>query len=170
MRGFSLIEVMLVTLLLTVLGAMGWPALQRNLWQQQLYSSAEQIYAAIRDARLQAIASGEDQWFGFSKSGELCFWQTERPPQSCAPEHFASGTASQRVIQQPPELINIATNFSPIPAVRFSALNGMAGFSAGRFQISHSELSDQSIRVIISTLGRIRICIAGTHNHRFAKC
>lgn len=166
MRGFSLVEIMLVTLLITVLGAMGWPALQRNLWQQQLYSSGEQLYAAIRNARLRAITSGTDQWFGFTVSGELCFWQTEQRPQVCV--HEAS--TSERVVPTDSSAIMISTNLAPIPAARFSAFNGMAGFSAGRFQITHEQLPEQSLHVVISTLGRIRICITGANNSRFAIC
>ncbi|RUO18306.1 hypothetical protein CWE08_11675 [Aliidiomarina iranensis] len=178
--GFSLIEVMLITIMLVVLGAMGWPAMQKYFWQQQLYAGGEQLYAAIRDARIQAISLGQDQWFGLSQAGELCYWQTENQPHTCVADSSAASTPANTPANTPEKGVNLfrlphdslllSTNFSPVPAVRFSAGNGMAGFSAGRFQLSHKMLSEQTVRVIISTLGRVRVCISGKKSHRFAAC
>lgn len=170
MRGYSLIEVMLVTLLITVLGAMSWPALQRSFWQQELYRSADLIYTSVRDTRMRAITSGQEQWFGLSNRGELCFWSVEANPSVCPELLSLVDSSRQSSANTIPEFIHITTNFTPIPAVRFSALNGMAGFSAGRFEISHERLPNQSIRVITSTLGRIRTCIVGANTSRYPRC
>lgn len=166
--GFSLLEVILVTLLITILAGTGWPALQRNMQQQQLMGAAELVYLALRDARLAAIGSGVDWWFGKAHNGELCFANYAVWPAHCSPQ--LGGDNSVIPLAQLPEQIHVGAHFHANQAARFSAYTGMAGFSSGRFEVRHSELADTTVTIIVSSLGRIRMCTNGAHSNRVPPC
>ncbi|MFU8783449.1 pilus assembly FimT family protein [Aliidiomarina sp.] len=167
-NGFSLLEVMLVTLMIAILASAGWPTLQRTMQQQQLMSAAELVYLAVRDARLAAIGNGADWWFGKTASAELCFSDHAVIPAQCSPPHAAE--SSVIALQKLPEQIHVDVHFHANQAVRFSAHTGMAGFSAGHFAVRHQELADTTVKIIVSSIGRIRMCIEGARNSRVPPC
>lgn len=162
-HGFSLLELLVVTALLGVLALAGWPGLQASMHQQRLLRVAEQLYGEVRDTRLAAIGGGEDWWFGMSQQGQWCYWQGEQQPHSCTVQQraYASGLATQHV----PAVV-VEALFAHVPAARFTAFSGMAGFSSGHFRITHEALSNVELRVIVSSLGRIRLC---TQRGRFSR-
>ena len=167
-KGFSLLEIMLVTLMIAILASAGWPALQRTMQQQQLMSAAELVYLAVRDARLAAIGNGADWWFGKTPSAELCFSNHVVFPTQCTAPH--NGESSVIALQQLPELIQVDVHFHAHQAVRFSAHTGMAGFSAGHFAVRHRELTDTAVKIIVSSIGRIRMCTEGARSSRVPPC
>ena len=167
-KGFSLLEVMLVTLMIAILASAGWPALQRNMQQQQLMSAAELVYLAVRDARLAAIGNGADWWFGKTPSAELCFSNHGVFPTQCKALH--DNESSVIALQQLPELIQVDVHFHAHQAVRFSAHTGMAGFSAGHFAVRHREFTDTAVKIIVSSIGRIRMCSEGARSSRVPPC
>ena len=57
-HGFSLLEVVLVVAILAVVSAITFPLLQGALQKAQANGAAEALTAAIRDARMRAIATG----------------------------------------------------------------------------------------------------------------
>jgi len=167
-NGFSLLEVILVTLMIAILAGAGWPAFQRNMQQQQLMNAAELVYLAVRDARLAAIGNGADWWFGKTASAEFCFSNHAVLPAQCSPQH----EDESRVIalQQLPAPIHVDVHFHAHQAVRFSAHTGMAGFSAGHFAVRHQELADTTVKIIVSSIGRIRMCTEGARSSRVPSC
>jgi hypothetical protein len=86
----TLFELILVLVLLVVIGALAWPALDRPLAAQRLRNAGDQVRTAWAKARNQAMTSGDTCLFYYQSGGNL-FYSQQAGEQSA----FASsnGTA-----------------------------------------------------------------------------
>ena len=66
--GFSLLELLIVLLIMAVIAAMVWPAVERMHRRNQIQSSARQIRGELAEARTRAIESGIPYIFQFKPS------------------------------------------------------------------------------------------------------
>ncbi len=64
-RGYTLVEVIVVMAIITSLVALSLPALRTPLSKSELRDAAKQIRNALTRARLEAIESDAPQWFRF---------------------------------------------------------------------------------------------------------
>lgn len=72
---------------------------------------------------------------------------------------ISSGT--DVTFQWTPELyskLSVYTAFGGRQGVTFTGRSGMAGFSSGRFQMTHSQLPRARVDIVVSSLGRVRWC------------
>ena len=65
-KGFTLIELIIVLVIVSIMAAMVSPAISRSLASLQLKTAARKVAAALRYARTQAIARAEDYQAVFS--------------------------------------------------------------------------------------------------------
>lgn len=160
--GYSLIELMIVAGMLAVLALMSWPALQESRYRAELDDAADNLTALVRAARLQAIATDSAVWVGKSHAQSLCFWQQEQRPLDCPAADGLNAPLSPRV--------EVEALFGAFEATRFYGGSGMAGFATGRFELRHYELPHEAVRVIVSSLGRVRVCRVGIRQLRLPPC
>jgi len=62
-RGFSLIELMIVLILLAVMSAMTWPMLQKPLEKIKIKSEAQRVIKEFGEVKLKAMQDGECKLF-----------------------------------------------------------------------------------------------------------
>ncbi len=74
-RGVTLFELLLVLVLLVVIGALAWPALDRPLAAQRLRNAGDQVRTAWAKARNQAMTSGDTCLFYYQSGGNLFYSQ-----------------------------------------------------------------------------------------------
>lgn len=160
--GYSLIELVVVAGMLAVLALMSWPALQESRNRAELHAASEALTALVRAARLQAIATDSAVWVGLSHEQSLCLWRQEQRPPNCP----ASDSLSTELSPQ----IDVEALFGAFVATRFYGGSGMAGFASGRFELRHHELPHEAVRVIVSSLGRVRTCSVGVRQVRLPPC
>ncbi len=67
--GFTLLELLLVLVVIVTISAIAWPSIERQLLTHRLQSAAEQVRAAVTEARLTAIESGSTCQFGYDPVG-----------------------------------------------------------------------------------------------------
>lgn len=144
-RGFSLIELLSVLVLLSVLSLFAVPSFQQLIVRYQLKQDVSSVEGLVRMIRMQAIGRGTDMYFTLEHeiAGTRLCWEDRVHARECS------------------ELIrnaHLEWNFAANPML-FRGLTGMAGFSAGHIRVRHRDAQrlDQ-YRVIVSTLGRIRVC------------
>ncbi|HUT85120.1 MAG TPA: prepilin-type N-terminal cleavage/methylation domain-containing protein, partial [Thermodesulfobacteriota bacterium] len=65
-KGFTLIELIIVLVIVSIMAAMVSPTISRSLASLQLKTAARKVAAALRYARTQAIAQAEDYQAVFS--------------------------------------------------------------------------------------------------------
>jgi hypothetical protein len=68
-RGVTLFELMLVLVVLVLIGALAWPALDRPLARQRLRYAGDQVRTSWARARNQAMTSGETCLFYYQPGG-----------------------------------------------------------------------------------------------------
>ncbi|CUS47180.1 MAG: pilin protein [Idiomarinaceae bacterium HL-53] len=61
-------------------------------------------------------------------------------------------------------------NFMPQGHVQFTANRGMAGFSAGTIRVHHNAFPNHEVKIIVSAVGRIRICETEPLFHGVSPC
>lgn len=144
MLGFSLIELMACVAIMALITSASLPAF--NQWQnkQDFAALISQVIGAIHRAKAFSIQRHQDYWVGWNTS---CFWLASVPTNSC----------TQQVVELP-EWSRISGNFSSGNVVQFSQGRGMAGFSSGTLTLGHSALPQLEVRIVVSSLGRIRLC------------
>lgn len=161
-RGFTLHEVLLVSGILGFLLLLSLPSLQTYRYRLQLQQAADDLTQLVRSARLQAIASDHVVWVGAAHNGDLCMWFDEQRPASC--------TATNALANPPATQVQVNPVFGNFTATRFFPGSGMAGFAQGRFELFHEALPDESLRIVVSSLGRIRTCAVGPRQLRTTPC
>ncbi len=76
-RGVTLLELLLVLAVLTLLGAVAWPSLDRSLADQRLRNAADMIRAQWTQAQVRAVASGTVQYFRNEPGGRYYWLQSD---------------------------------------------------------------------------------------------
>jgi prepilin-type N-terminal cleavage/methylation domain-containing protein len=69
-RGFTLLEVMLVLVVIVMLGAMAYPSIEAMYSDVRLSAAADQVRAAWAEARTKAIEEGRPYRFGVQPDGQ----------------------------------------------------------------------------------------------------
>lgn len=96
-RGFSLLEMLVVTALLAVAGLLAMAVVGGGQHRGQVHASVKEISANLRHARALAIASGEPQQFRINP-GERA-WQGARGRQGRIPDGMSVIFTGAREIQ-----------------------------------------------------------------------
>ncbi len=68
-RGFTLLEVTIVLMIIVILGAMAWPSIDAMYADVRLSAAADQLRARWAEARTQAIEEGRPYRFGIQADG-----------------------------------------------------------------------------------------------------
>jgi general secretion pathway protein H len=127
-RGFTLLELIVVLVLVAAVVAMGASAMSRKMPGQQLRQDARGLAAQLRYTRAQAIASGESKLFTLdAKTRE---WQAGEHRKGRLARDIAILATGARNEQQR----------EGIAAVRFFPEGAATG---GRFLLSHGEAAWQ---------------------------
>ena len=108
-RGFSLIEILLVVVLITAVTAMAAYAMNSGMPGAQLRGAARELAAQLRFTRAQAIATGTAQVFTLdARSRE---WTAPQQRHGALPREIDVVATGARVEQQHPD--QVAIRFFP---------------------------------------------------------
>jgi prepilin-type N-terminal cleavage/methylation domain-containing protein len=101
LRGFSLLEMIVVLAVVASLLGLAMPAMLRPLTKTQLREAARQVQAAMSDARARALESGLDQEFRYEPGGRNYEIRTHGQADLVAtpdlPKPAMPGASGQRV-------------------------------------------------------------------------
>ena len=127
-RGFSLIELIIVIILVAILAAYALPKLNLDLFRQSGYS--QQAAAAIRYAQKQAIASGCEIDVSITATGCTLNWSNPSASANCPADNTAipnpgSGANNFCASSTPGSTANLPANFSFDKIGRPSAAQSM---------------------------------------------
>lgn len=150
-RGFTLPEVIVVTLLISILSAQALPRLSQS-WNQLLVSRlVATLHVVIQNVRQHAIVEERGTLIEFSQQ-TWCARYTDADDDSCAlafghlpsPWLFMLGNRTKAVFE-------------------YSAGRGFSPLSAGQIQIARASSGEPAIHIFNSTLGRARVCASFAH-------
>jgi type IV fimbrial biogenesis protein FimT len=159
--GVTLIELMIVIVIAAILLAIGIPAFQDAIDRNRLKAAAENLYGDLQFAKTEAIKRNRTVRLVFMPSGggaTWCYGLRENATCDCtvtdaaAADYCAIDNAKKVVSSTDfpnvtiPSASTDQTSFTPL---RGTADNGTVIFESAR---------GKEIRVIVSTMGRIRSC------------
>lgn len=143
--GFTLLELMVVFSLLSVLGGMGINSLLQWHWRTHYLNKLNEIAVTVQRAQQNAQRGHYDYWLSIESQ---CMWLHTQAVAEC--EQHA-------VVLQHPD-IHWQANFTHGHQLRFVAGRGLSGFGAGRIRVFHKRFPQHEAAVIVSSLGRVRVC------------
>ncbi|NWO57815.1 hypothetical protein DEJ73_16300 [Chromohalobacter salexigens] len=159
-RGFSLLELLIVLVIFAILASMTLPSFQRLQYRQQLVSASNELVAALRLARGEAIMREADVTLCASADGASCGgkgWTQGWLLQAASDDDKKDTIVVHQAL--PPRL-DIADNPSPPASVSFDELGYPGGGTEWR--LSHAALPDGTSRqVCLEVTGRAYVAEPG---------
>ena len=165
-QGFTLLELIVTLLILSIVLGWGVPATIDMARTMRLQGAAQDTYALLQYARSDALSSGENRFVVWSEdSGAWCVAVTQLSDCDCLTEDCAIDGVLRQVNGTEYSGVTFASaNFSAGAFTRFDAMRGLAEGNAGTvtYQLRNSSnVVEQEVQVVVSTLGRLRYCQVG---------
>jgi type IV fimbrial biogenesis protein FimT len=147
--GFTLLEVAIVLVVMGIIAAVVVPSYGHMLARQQLRAAGETLALDLRNAREEALRSGQPV-FVSSRGGTAWCWGISRgQPCDCAGGVPACGLARGQAQDYP--LVELGRS----DALQFEPRMGRL-LSAGQIELKTRK--SQSLQVQVSEMGRARVC------------
>ncbi|RUO43040.1 hypothetical protein CWE15_06465 [Aliidiomarina taiwanensis] len=143
--GFTLLELLMVIGLLTVFASISVNTWVQWRWRLQYGHSVSAVAAAVKQAQAFAQRHHQDYWLSVEPD---CIWLATSSQGNC--QHHG-------VYRAPPE-ISWQAQFTQGKQLRFMAGRGLSGFGAGSIRIQHHKFATHEAAVVVSSLGRVRLC------------
>lgn len=131
-RGFSLVELVVVMVLIAALAALGLAAIGSGLPGQKLRGAAREIAAELRFTRAQAIATGREQVFSIDVGEKR--WRGPGERSGELPEGIALEVTGAREELESPQVV--AIRFFPEGAATGGRLVLRSGEAAWRVDVA----------------------------------
>lgn len=157
--GFTLTEALVVVAIIGVLAAMAAPSFSEQMKQQRVEGAAEELVAALQNAKAEAIKSNVSMGIFFTPTTlntDLSTWCYGMAATTC--DCTTSGSCASGSVVSSSDFKNITVNFNNSASRSFSPLRGTA--TSGTVTFSAGD--NKTLGVSTTTLGRIRICKAST--------
>jgi type IV fimbrial biogenesis protein FimT len=159
-RGFNLLEVLTALAVLAVLTAMALPSVAHLVDRQRLHTAAETLAADLAEARFEAARRGQPLHLSFVTGAEWCWALASTPGCDCrggpgCTLHAARGS------QWPGIGLADSTDTVFDPTGTVHAATAVASFVSPR---------GERLRVVMSPLGRARVCAPDGPVQRYAAC
>ncbi len=158
-RGFTLIEAMLVIAVLAILLTAGLPSFASLIDRQRLRGAAADVHAALLLARAEAMRRGTAVSVAFAGTadGSWCHALSDQGPCDCLRPAVCTlgGESVRAVLGDGFRGVRLSAAFATPQSATFHPARGTA--SPGTVWLSLGR-GDDEIRVVVSSLGRIRLC------------
>lgn len=176
-KGFSLIELLITVVILGVLVSLAAPPMFSTLESRKLKGAAEKAFADFQFVKTEAIkrnqfvrldftgfGSGNDWCYGFKVNADCDCTETD-PSQA----DFCEIDGIKRVVNQDDYDGSVTLSNSSVPFAGVASFNPMRGTTTpGSIEFELS--SGAKIKVIVSLLGRVRMCSSSGSNGGYRAC
>jgi len=164
-KGFSLIELLITVAVLGILVSLAAPSMFEMLENRKLKGAAERAFADFQFVKTEAIkrnrfvrldftgfGSGNDWCYGFKVNADCDCTETDSSQTNFCEIDGVKQVVNQDNYDGAVTLSNTTVPFSG--AASFNPMRGTTTSGSIEFEITNG----RKIKIIVSTLGRIRIC------------
>jgi type IV fimbrial biogenesis protein FimT len=191
MSGFTLLELMVTLSVLAILASLGVPAMQEMLERNRLKSAARALAEDLQWVRSEAIRRNRDLHLVIDDDSVWCYGVTDRTDCDCRltdPNADDACTLSPPTEDDAPLLKRVGgADFAGVNA-RASFGEGLTGFEArrgttmrmgsgapgsersGNGNVTFANARDERLRVVVSVIGRVRVCSPNQSVLGFSRC
>lgn len=160
--GFTLIELMLTIVILTILLAIAVPAFTDIASKNRLKAAAERWSTEIDFARSQAIARNQEVRVNFATGASWCLGLDDDLSDACdcaaTPGQCTIDGRQQVVTATDFETIEVQSSTLPDNAFVFDQVRGMLDDPADTGQLVFQNAANQQVALTLSPLGRPSLC------------
>ncbi len=177
-RGFTLFEWLITAALVAVVLAISTPAMIQFVARNRIAGAAEVLANNLKLARSESIRRGAPIYVRFQPGADWCSGLHEGPRCDCTVTDLSAENACTLAVADAPELRIITS--SDFPGVALSASSFFQDVTlfdpvrrtARPGTLRLSGYQDAELQVVLSMLGRVRICTAqGSHSgSRYPPC
>jgi type IV fimbrial biogenesis protein FimT len=158
-QGFTLIEQLTALAVLAVLTSLTLPSLGELIDRQRLQTAAESLAADLSEARFAAALRGQAVHLSFVRGADWCYALSSAPGCDCR-------SAARCTVK--------AVLGSELPGIRLAtssdAVFDPAGTAEPAAVASFVSARGERLQVVLSPLGRARVCRPDGAVHRYPAC
>ena len=167
--GFSLVQLLLVLIVIVILAGHSMGSYTTQLQTAHLKGALQSIYFEFQQARRHSVAQRQSVLVDVHNGTQWCIGFTDKSDCDCQIEASCTVMGIEKVLshQQFPFSRISASTFAHDNQSRFSTPRGFAEGYAGSLTLSGTQ---QAFKVIISNLGRARICTLSPPAEPYKPC
>ncbi|MFT4937094.1 MAG: Tfp pilus assembly protein FimT [Paraglaciecola sp.] len=168
-HGISLVELMITVSIIFILVILGGPTIVAAQKSLQLKAAVESSYFAFQGARAAAISLGKEISVSIVDSTNWCVGISDHGACDCTIlNNCAINSVEQLVKARDFEKISILdVHFGTNNLAVFDGIRGLSIGNAGSLVFSDGV---NQAKLILSNMGRVRICVAAGHVGRYSPC
>jgi len=159
LRGFTLIELMLVLGVLALLTSLTLPSFAHQRDRQRLQTAAESLASDLAEARFDAAGRGQPMHLRFFQGADWCYVLATRPGCDCT---------------QSPDCVVKTVRSSELPGIRLvhstDAVFEPSGTTTAAAVASFVSASGERLEVVLTPLGRPYVCAPEGSGRRYPRC
>ena len=168
-HGISLVELMITVSIIAILVTVGGPAIFAMQKSLQLKAAVESSYFAFQAARANAISLGKDVSVSIVDSTNWCVGISDNGDCDCTILLSCTINSVEQLVKAQ-DFQNITMQDVRFGANNLAVYDGIRGLSTGNAgSLVFSDGVNQA-KLILSNMGRVRICVAAGEVGRYSAC
>ncbi len=159
-RGFTLLELLVTLVILSIILGAGVPMMLNLAKSMRLQGAAQDTYALLQYARSDALRTTEDRFVVWDEEdGVWCAAVATANDCDCLSENCEINGVLRQINSSDYTNIDVSQNFTG-SYTRFDGMRGLADGHAGSvsYQLMDGDNVEAEVQVVVSVLGRIRYC------------
>lgn len=168
-KGLSLLELLISLTIVGILVSVGGPAFVQYNDERKLKGAVEASYFLLQQARSVAISKGTDVTVDFASGTNWCIGVSDNGDCNCATTNSCTVDGVELVLD--------ATDYSDVvmQSLTFNGANqaefdGTRGISTGNSGSTVFNNGDTQVKLILSNMGRARICVVSGQLGTYSAC
>jgi prepilin-type N-terminal cleavage/methylation domain-containing protein len=161
-RGVTLVELLVAMLIMAILLTLAVPMFSDMIDRYRLKGAAESVYEDLQYARAEAIKTSGSVYVAFQTGSNWCYGLKSGATCNCNTANDCALGGVEKVVSHTGFTgISLTTNFSS----NDTGFEPVRGTSLDNGTITVTALNGKTVEVIVSTLGRVRICSDDTSDY-----
>jgi prepilin-type N-terminal cleavage/methylation domain-containing protein len=168
-KGLTLFELMIAVSIIAILVTVGVPSFLNIKKSIQLKGAIESSYFAFQHARSVAVSSGREVTLSIIPGESWCIGMSATGDCDCSLLNSCTINGREQLVKYRDfgQIKMPDSNFGVNSTARFDGVRGLSVGSAGSAVFSDG--SNQA-KLILSNMGRIRICVTEGHLGSYSPC